>query len=128
MQGGPIPGAAPRLPHHQGHRVEMTTEEAWIPMRAPYFPPSAAVAAAIAACAGCYHPSPQAGAPCSETGECPSGLACIDSTCVDPTTLPADAGIDACPGASCMGDQLMGCGEPVTCSLGCIAQLPAHCA
>ncbi len=51
----------------------------------------AAVAAAVAA-GGCYDPAPREGAPCSATGDCPSGLAC-DGTgrC---TRTPGDAPSD----------------------------------
>lgn len=46
-----------------------------------------------AAAAGCYHPSPHEGAPCSLSGDCPSGFAC-DGTgrC---TRAPGDEPLDA---------------------------------
>ena len=54
-----------------------------------------AMAMAVAVAGGCYDPSPREGAPCSASGECPSGLLC-DGTgrC---TRAPADAPGDAPP-------------------------------
>lgn len=80
--------------------------------------------------AGCYQPAPQAGGPCSDRGTCPTPLACVAGSCVDPSTAPADAAIDACPELSCVGNDLAGCGSRITCSLGCadaVAPSPAHC-
>ena len=39
------------------------------------------VVALAVAVAGCYRPSPPAGAPCAN-GECPSGLRCVDDICI----------------------------------------------
>lgn len=83
--------------------------------------PWAGLAAALLV--GCYHPDPPAGAPCAATGDCPSGLSCIDDHCVKPGTT-TDAAIDACPTATCAGSELVGCGIPVTCALGCAAPTP----
>ena len=90
--------------------------------------------APVIALAGCYHPAPQAGAPCNERGECPSGLRCIDDLCQSPDTAPTDAAIDVaidvCPELSCVGSDLAGCSSRMTCSLGCAdaaGTTPAHC-
>jgi hypothetical protein len=49
---------------------------------------------------GCYSPSPPAGAPCSTTGECPSGLTCgADNTCGGGGTFDG-GGSDAGSGGS----------------------------
>lgn len=50
----------------------------------------AAVTSAVAVAAGgCYDPAPLEGAPCSDRGECPRGLACDETgRC---TRAPADA-------------------------------------
>lgn len=59
---------------------------------------------------GCFSPSPQAGAPCSATGECPSGLRCsaITNTCehaVAPDAPPNDgSALDAPPGSDATVD------------------------
>jgi len=75
--------------------------------------------------AACFKPSPQAGAPCTDRGECPKGLECVDNLCVEPGTPGAP---DACPGARCEGDTLVDCsGSPVTCALGCTADNGPHC-
>lgn len=47
------------------------------------------------ALAGCFSPHAAPGAPCSEDGACPSGLACIGAVCVDPSTPPPDGPVDA---------------------------------
>jgi hypothetical protein len=84
--------------------------------------------------AGCFHPAPQAGAPCNERGECPSGLRCIADLCQSPDTVPddgaVDVAIDVCPELSCLGGDLAGCNSRMTCSLGCadaVGSTPAHC-
>ena len=74
---------------------------------------------AVLLAGGCYHPSPNAGAPCNSRGECPSGLECIDDVCQEPGTLPIDAAIDACPEVMCIGNELAACGSRFTCALGC---------
>jgi len=85
--------------------------------------------------AGCYQPSPATGRPCAENGACPEGLACIAGTCELPgtgdaamaDTAMADAAIDACPAATCSGNDIVGCGAPVTCANGCSEVGGAHC-
>jgi hypothetical protein len=57
---------------------------------------------AALAVAGCYKPTPPAGAPCSTSGECPSGLTCTAGRCTTgdaPSDAPAgDANpVDAAP-------------------------------
>ena len=48
--------------------------------------------------AGCFNPQPTAGVPCGADGSCPSGLACIQGSCLVPgTVLDADAQPDANP-------------------------------
>jgi len=59
------------------------------------------------ALAGCFSPHAAPGAPCSEEGACPSGLACIGAVCVDPATSPAidapvDTQLDAVPIDACV--------------------------
>ena len=41
--------------------------------------------------AGCFHPAPESGAPCSPNGACPTPLLCIAEVCTTRGT-PADAG------------------------------------
>lgn len=41
--------------------------------------------------------------------------------------LDPDAMIDACPAASCSGDSIVGCGDPVACATGCSDTGGAHC-
>ncbi len=84
----------------------------------------------LAMAAGCYHPSPAAGTPCSSRGECPSGLECVDDLCQEPGTSQVDAAIDACPAVSCLAGDLAGCGSRITCANGCAdttSTAPAHC-
>ncbi|MBA3459302.1 MAG: hypothetical protein H0T46_05030 [Deltaproteobacteria bacterium] len=90
--------------------------------------------APVIALAGCYSPAPQAGAPCNERGECPTGLRCIADLCQSPDMVPEDAAIDVaidvCPELSCIGNDLAGCNSRMTCSLGCadaVGTTPAHC-
>lgn len=82
---------------------------------------------AVVLVVGCYHPSPPAGAPCNSRGECPSGLACVDDLCQDPDAVAADAAVDACPAATCEGNDLAGCGSRITCALGCAPIAEPHC-
>lgn len=70
---------------------------------------------AVCVAAGCYHPTPPAGLPCSDPGHtCPGDQVCdlaqVPPTCVDALADP-DAGID--------GD-----GPPPTCTEGCPASAP----
>src|SRR5688572_21833035 len=39
------------------------------------------VALALLVAAGCYNPSPPAGAPCSDDNGCPTGQACVGGFC-----------------------------------------------
>ncbi len=87
---------------------------------------------ALGLLAGCYHPSPPGGAPCNSNHECPDGLACTaQNVCSTGATMvdaaAADAMVDACPTAACAGNQLVGCGPPVTCSSGCLTTSAPHC-
>lgn len=76
--------------------------------------------------AACFRPAPPAGAPCTDRGECPKGLQCVDNVCVDEGTPGAP---DACPGARCEGDTLVDCsGSQVSCSFGCTLNNGPHCA
>ncbi|MBL0216935.1 MAG: hypothetical protein IPQ07_24030 [Myxococcales bacterium] len=74
--------------------------------------------------AGCYHPSPLAGAPCAQGDVCPDPLICDRGVCVversDAGETPPDVAIDADQSCMCSGDTLT-CGgaSPVTCMLGC---------
>jgi hypothetical protein len=78
--------------------------------------------------AGCFSPSPHAGAPCGTNRECPDGLECsAQNTCEKPGTTFVDAMPDACPAASCDGDMLLGCGEPIACANGCSPDGTPHC-
>ncbi len=85
--------------------------------------------------AGCYEPSPLTGRPCAANGACPVGLTCLAGTCELEGTGDAamadavmvDAAIDACPAATCSGDDIVGCGAPVTCENGCSEVGGAHC-
>jgi len=76
--------------------------------------------------AACFKPAPQAGAPCNDLGECPSGLSCIDNVCVTgPGSGPQP---DACPGARCEGDTVVNCDGSVSqCPLGCSLDGGPHC-
>ena len=78
--------------------------------------------------AGCFSPAPKAGAPCAQNLDCPDGLECnAENKCEKPGTS-ADASIDACPAARCEGDMLVGCGDPIACSYGCLETGEPHCA
>jgi hypothetical protein len=86
----------------------------------------------FALAAGCYASAPQPGAPCGDGRACPRGLTCIGTpgTCERmgvTEDAPTDVA-DACPTASCSGNDLVGCGEPVTCVFGCSSTPAAHCA
>lgn len=76
----------------------------------------------------CYSPTPQPGAPCSASGQCPEGLVCVPATqrCEDPNNV-SDASVDACTTGTCEGDVLVGCGQSVTCANGCATSPEAHC-
>src|SRR6266545_3802639 len=52
----------------------------------------------VALVAACYQPSASPGAPCSPSGECPSGLSCVDNVCVLPGASPFDAPQRDAPG------------------------------
>ena len=74
--------------------------------------------------AGCFSPSPRAGAPCASNRDCPDGLECLASnTCEKPGTVIEP---DACPETACEGDTLIGCGSMTTCTYGCGGATP-HC-
>jgi len=84
--------------------------------------------------AGCFQPSLAPGRPCADNGACPAGLTCIAGTCELPSTggdastdAAIDAMIDACPAATCQGNDIVGCGAPVTCSNSCSMVNGAHC-
>ena len=72
---------------------------------------------------GCYRPAPAPGAPCSPSGECPSGQTCQAGVCV----LAGDAGGDACPATACVGEQITDCTGTHACAFGCAAGGPPHC-
>ena len=74
--------------------------------------------------AGCFSPAPQAGAPCADNRDCPSGLECTpDNRCERPGTYVPP---DACAALTCEGDNLVGCGMVTTCPYGCDSIAP-HC-
>jgi len=88
----------------------------------------------LAIAAGCYQPTVATGLPCAENGACPSGLDCRAGTCELPSgtgdapiDVMVDATIDACPAATCSGDDIVGCGAPVMCATGCSTAGGAHC-
>lgn len=85
----------------------------------------------VAFAAGCYQPEVATGLPCADNGACPAGLECRAGTCEQPgagtDAAPDDVAIDACPAASCSGDELIGCGPSVTCEYGCSDVDGAHC-
>lgn len=84
----------------------------------------------LALFAGCYAPAVATGVPCADNGACPSGLECRAGTCERPdgdAGLGPDATIDACAAATCSGNDIVGCGEPVTCSTACSSIGGAHC-
>src|SRR4051812_3986261 len=97
-------------------------------------------ALAIGLLAGCFHPSPQAGAPCNTNHECPSGQSCNALNLCEPPgssaddgglgadDAPIDAMVDACPVTQCQGNDLVGCGGSTTCANGCSATGTPHCA
>lgn len=81
--------------------------------------------------AGCYQPTIAPGQPCAENGACPEGFECRTGTCELPDgtsdgPLP-DVPIDACAGATCSGNDIVGCGPPVTCTTACSSIGGAHC-
>lgn len=77
--------------------------------------------------AACYSPSPTPGAPCTTSRECPDGLVCsATNTCEKSGAGMTDSGTDACPSSTCDGDDLVGCGDRVTCANGCGGSTP-HC-
>ncbi len=80
----------------------------------------------LAIAASCYQPAVAIGVPCADNGACPSGLECRDGTC---ERAGGDGGlrIDACAGATCSGNDIVGCGEPVTCTTACSSIGGAHC-
>ena len=82
----------------------------------------------LAALAGCYRPAPQGGATCGTSRVCPDGLHCVGEpgTCESSETDAARE-IDACPGATCVGSDLVGCDSTITCNLGCLTAPQAHC-
>ncbi len=85
---------------------------------------------AIGISIGCYSPAVAPGLPCAENGSCPEGQMCIAGTCeLSGTDAPIepDAMIDACPTATCSGNDIVGCGAPVTCDTGCSIAGGAHC-
>ncbi|MFN0247741.1 MAG: TolB family protein [Kofleriaceae bacterium] len=57
-------------------------------------------AAMLVLIAGCFDPSPTAGAPCGANDTCPAPLVCTLGRCVPPGTAPDDAPIDALAWAS----------------------------
>jgi len=74
--------------------------------------------------AGCYAPTPPAGAPCPDD-LCPSGQVCIGGFCA--VGEPADAA----PCGTCSSDatQFLPCtGAPIACELGCVTTGGDHCA
>lgn len=84
----------------------------------------------LALAAGCYQPVVATGLPCADNGACPSGLECRAGTCERPGGdggLALDAAIDACSAATCSGNDIIGCGEPVTCTTACSSIGGAHC-
>ena len=85
--------------------------------------------------AGCYDPQIPAGAPCSESGACPMGLACEHGVCLVPGTGGPDASADAAPEpdavpacvARCEASQVV-CGDDVEeCALGCTTDGGPRC-
>ena len=76
--------------------------------------------------AGCY--SPASSQPCENGTLCENGQVCVDGVCggalVDAPT--ADGAIDSCA-ATCVNDELRGCGQPQVCDLGCAAGPIARC-
>jgi hypothetical protein len=64
-----------------------------------------ALLSAVMLAAACYQPAIQSGVPCSRSGDCPGGEACIEAVCGGPGPSPGadargapDASIDAPPG------------------------------
>ena len=88
----------------------------------------AAGLATLLAAAACYHPSPNPGAPCSDTGECPSGQSCDMSQsppiCVEAlidAALPVDGPL-ACIGLpDCTNPSAPVCDPTSHTCRGCIA-------
>ncbi|MBA3461505.1 MAG: hypothetical protein H0T46_16205 [Deltaproteobacteria bacterium] len=89
---------------------------------------------AVVLAAGCYHPTPQEGAPCGEQMACPKPLSCHDGRCTSGANVDASTAIDAPPDADstctcAAGNTRLNCsGSMTTCDLGC-ATSPggAHC-
>ena len=85
--------------------------------------------------AGCYSAQPATGLPCAENGACPDGLECRTGRCEKPGSdvidgsfdVPVDVAIDACASATCSGNDIVGCGESVTCQTACSSIGGAHC-
>ena len=79
--------------------------------------------------AGCYAPPPNSSVACEEGSLCDNGQLCTNGACDTP--LPdAPLPVDACATATCAGDQLVGCGQPEVCALGCTVDVngsSAHC-
>ena len=61
--------------------------------------------------AGCYAPSPKAGAPCGANDTCPTSLVCVAGYCVDPETSPdaSDAALADAP-SDALADSMMAMG------------------
>lgn len=79
---------------------------------------------------GCYQPSVAPGQPCAENGACPEGQECRSGRCEASGGGDAD-GLDAVSDAcasTCSGNDIVGCGAPVTCTTGCNSLGGAHCA
>ncbi len=89
------------------------------------------IAVTAAILAGCYRPSPPAGAECNALGQCPDPLQCIANVCVEPGTIdapPPDVAIDADLTCTCSNATTLSCASGDTpCDLGCSTTGVAHC-
>ena len=76
---------------------------------------------------GCYAPAQNVVA-CEEGSLCDNGQPCTNGSC--DMLVDAPPQMDACTAGMCAGGQLIGCGQPQVCGLGCAAATSdrtAHC-